>query len=584
MKKEVRYGKMLYRSISFLLLLIFGISIFGMTYLDSRSMQKEIEATMDRMVSKSEKVLKNNVETDLEQEELLYQTALSMVDVYEIGQESGIGFYYNCKEDGATLLENGNQVFYHFYESYQDKDGDMVYEETMQKILRLDDYFSKDEIKEIVSNYQKQGEEAAMAVEGGYKGLFLHPTSITQLGYAPDQDSIPKGSALWKEKQGRTFYAEQDDNALYYIISEKKTSDDNRVGEYESIPKKVTMECEFSFISNRTQNGIQEKLYNRAKEKQAESGSRGNNTNHLFEVTKSKSVNLNDDVQITYSFTASPVEKAVRHLRFFYLIACFLYIAVSVVIYKIIGIVFKKQEELNQHQKMLTRAIAHELKTPLSIIQGYSEGLKLQTSKEKQTEYIDMIVEETQEMNQLVLDMLELSRLETNGYSYEPEEIELIELLEAVKYQYQSVYKEKNIRVTVEGEEELLITGDLSGMRKVLSNLLANAMKHAPESGIVKITIDKQEKETYLRFFNNGPFIDERVRKHIWDGYYKTSEDNKSMLRNTGLGLTIVKYILEMHGFGYGCQNLEDGVEFYIKIRNDIPENKNEKYPILKRA
>ena len=319
---------------------------------------------------------------------------------------------------------------------------------------------------------------------------------------------------------------------------------------------------------------MQEKLCSRAKEKQMRYGSSGKSINRLFDVTESSSLRLSEDVGITYSFTASPVEKAVRHLRFFYLTAFVLYILVSVIIYKIISIVFKKQEELNQHQKMLTRAIAHELKTPLSIIQGYSEGLKLQTSKEKQTEYIDMIVEETQEMNQLVLDMLELSRLETNGYSYEPEEIEMVELLKAVKRQYQSIFKEKNIRLLVEGEEELLITGDLSGMRKVLSNLLANAMKHAPENGTVRITIDKQGKETYLRFFNNGPFIDERVRKHIWDGYYQTSEENKSMLRNTGLGLTIVKYILEMHGFGYGCQNLADGVEFYIRMQNDMLGNK----------
>lgn len=584
MKKEIRYGKMLYRSISFLLLLIFGVSIIGMTYLDGRSMQKEIEATMDRMVSKSEKVLKNNVEAELAQDELLYQTALSMVDVYEIGQESGVGFYYDCKENGKTLLENGNQVFYHFYEAYQDEDGDTVYEETMQKILRLDDYFSKEEIKDIVSHYQEQGEEAAMAVVGGYKGLYLHPTSIVQLGYAPDQDCIPEGAVLWREKQGRKFYAEQDDNALYYIISEKKISDDSRAGEYKSIPEKAIMECEFSFLSNRTKNGIQEKLCNRAKEKQVEFGGSGKSVSHFFEVTKSKSVSLNEDVQITYTLTASPAEKAVRHLQFFYLIALFLYVVVSVVIYKIIGIVFKKQEELNQHQKMLTRAIAHELKTPLSIIQGYSEGLKLQTTKEKQSEYIDTIVEETQAMNQLVLDMLELSRLETNGYSYEPEEIEVVELLESIKRQYHSVYKGKNIQITEEGEEELLIIGDLSGMRKVFSNLLANAMKHAPEGGIVKIAIDKQEKETYLRFFNNGPFIDERVRRHIWDGYYQTSEENTSVLRNTGLGLTIVKYILEMHGFGYGCQNLEDGVEFYIRITNDMPEHKKEKYPTLKRA
>lgn len=575
MKKDVRYGKMLYRSILFMLLLIFGISIIGMTYLDSHSIQKELEATMDKMVSRSEKMINNNVDMEAEQEEILYQSALCMADMYEMGQENEIGLYYDCREDNTTLLENGNYVFYHFYENHPDEDGDIVYEETLQKMLRLEDYFSEEEMKEIVSIYQNQGEEAAMAVEGGYDGLFLYPTDITLLGCAPDQDSVPKGYKVWKEKQGTKFYAQQDDNVVYYVIKEKEIPE-NKEKTLEPIPENTTIECEFSFISNRKQNGIQEKLFQKAKEIQKKHRTSSTNTDSLSQVIRVRSIALDDTTKLTYTINAYPLEKAVWHLRYFYGMALLLYLALALVLYEIIHFVFKKQEKMHQNQKMLTRAIAHELKTPISIIQGYSEGLKLQTSKEKQEEYIDTIVEETKEMNQLVLDMLELSRLETEGCPFEPEEIELAELVNAVKHQYQSAFGEKKINISVCGEEEALITGDLSGMRKVISNLLANAMKHAPEGGIVKITLEKQGKETYLRFYNNGPAIDERVREHIWDGYYQASEENKSMLRNTGLGLTIVKYILEMHGFEYGCQNMETGVEFYIKVKTDNFKNKKE--------
>lgn len=215
---------------------------------------------------------------------------------------------------------------------------------------------------------------------------------------------------------------------------------------------------------------------------------------------------------------------------------------------------------------MLTRAIAHELKTPISIIQGYCEGLQLQDDKERQREYLQTITQETKEMNRLVLDMLELSRFESGGYEMEPEEIALGELIHAVVSQYKTAYEEKEVEVIIDEPEEVLFTGDLSCMHKVVSNLIGNAIKHAPEHGQVKIKIEKTKDKIYFRVYNNGPEIEEKIRKHIWDGYHKPQKENKGKIRSTGLGLTIVKYMLDLHGFTYGCENKNPGVEFWVGI------------------
>ena len=169
-------------------------------------------------------------------------------------------------------------------------------------------------------------------------------------------------------------------------------------------------------------------------------------------------------------------------------------------------------------------------------------------------------------MDRLVLDMLELSRLETSGYQMEPEEISLGELVHAVIRQYETAYEEKQVNVVLEEPEEILFMGDLSCMHKVVSTLVSNAIKHAPENGTVKVTIEKKKEKVYFRVFNNGPEIEEEQRKRIWDGYHRVQKENKGKIRSTGLGLTIVKYMLDMHGFSYGCDNKHPGVEFWIAI------------------
>lgn len=574
MKKKKQYGKLLSCVISLILFLLFVISLVGMTYIDSKTIQEEMRTKIERVVRKSEQRIQGISVEELSQEEMTYQVAKGMSEVYEYVQEEEIGMSYSYVDsEQGELVKDGNKVFYHMYETYSDDDGDLVYEEVEQKILCLDDYFTREQISDLVTRYKNQGEEAAMAVEGYYMGAFIIPTKVVVLGSVKDPADFPEGRTEFHMSNGNTFFYQMDQENYYYALEEYVFSVEP-TEEYEPLPNEMVMECEFSFVSNYGQNGVQEKLAKSAGEKRMKD-SENEQSFGLFETTSNGAVTLSDGTKVSYCFTGTPLKNAITHLTFFYVVAMLLYILVVMFVTRLIGGVFEKQESLNQTQKMLTRAIAHELKTPLSIIQGYCEGLRVQKSEEKRQEYMDTIVEETKEMNKLVLDMLELSKLESNGYAMEIEEIELVELIYSLKRQYQSFLDQNEIVFELCGQEELWIEGDLSGMAKVVSNLLGNAIKHAPVKGTVRITIEQTGKKRYLRFYNNGPKIPEEIRSHIWDGYYQTNEDNTKRLRSTGLGLTIVKHLLELHKFGYGCENKEVGVEFYIEMPVEEQKEKN---------
>lgn len=566
MKIEKRYRKVLYGVVSLVLLLIFGSSMIGMTYMDSRSIQKEMNVSIARAEKKADRLGRELKKMDGDQEELVYQYALGMSDINDLAEEGGLSLSYDCrsKQEG-TILESGNLVFYHFYESYKDLDGDTVFAENMQKILRLDDYFSKEEIAEIAHMYREQGEEAAIAVEGGYDGLYLLPTKITLLGCVPEREEIPDKASIW-EKKGSSFLG-QEENYWYYKIKEKTfAAEQDMEGK---VPENAVVECEVSFASDESQNSITKRIGSRI----------ASDKTGIWKTKKNVTISKGNII-FCYNLTGYPVAKAVEHLHFFYFVAGILFLGIEILLYIMIRFVFLKQEQFHENQKMLTRAIAHELKTPLSIIQGYCEGLMLQSEKEKMEEYATTIIEETREMNSLVLDMLELSRLETKGCTLELEEIQMGELIQAVKKQYGAVFRDKNISFSLEADGEWMVFADLSGMRKVVSNLLSNALKHAPDGGIIKVTMERQGKNGCIRFYNNGARIPEKVRKHIWDGYYHASEEAGMMLRSTGLGLTIVRHILDLHGFSYGCENLDVGVEFYIKMKV-LPDEKNEEEKIV---
>ena len=228
----------------------------------------------------------------------------------------------------------------------------------------------------------------------------------------------------------------------------------------------------------------------------------------------------------------------------------------------------EKQKELDKMRKDFIADASHELKTPLSVIQGYSEGLldNLQSGEIKE-EYLKIILDETEKMNKLVSNMLELSELESGRTSLNPEVFSIQRLIRYVTKRLSPAISDKNIELKLEWEkDEFLVKADSFRIEQVLCNLLNNAIRYSPEGGLIKINAWEKNKKVWLSVQNNGPTISVEELKKIWDKFYRVEKSRNKELGGSGLGLSIIKNILELHGSEFGARNTSEGVEFYFSL------------------
>ena len=211
----------------------------------------------------------------------------------------------------------------------------------------------------------------------------------------------------------------------------------------------------------------------------------------------------------------------------------------------------KKMEQLREE---FIAQFTHEIKTPLAIINGNIDLLENVDDKDKKAKYIEVINKEISVINDLVLQMLDLSKLEAKAVTLDKKEIDLRELTEDIVDDYEQLLMDKKLKIEIQGED-VLIVSDRKRMEMVIQNYLSNAIKHAFINSTIKIKI----KENEFSIENKGKQIDEKRMDTIWESF--VSDDQKG----TGLGLAIVRNILELHEMSYGVHNLEDGVEFYFR-------------------
>lgn len=219
-------------------------------------------------------------------------------------------------------------------------------------------------------------------------------------------------------------------------------------------------------------------------------------------------------------------------------------------------------EQLNQeieHVKKLeglkkdfVNQFTHEMKTPLGIINGYSELIEEATSQEEREKYLSIIHRETERLNQLIQSMLSLSRLEAGKVELHQEEFDLENSVTEIVDEYEVLLMKKHIQVGIKVLHPM-IQGDRKLLETVIHNFLSNALKHTPEQGHIYITIDHG-----FSIINEGSHIDEEHLSDIW--YTFVTHDHQG----SGLGLAICQAILQLHHYDYGVQNVESGVEFYF--------------------
>lgn len=223
--------------------------------------------------------------------------------------------------------------------------------------------------------------------------------------------------------------------------------------------------------------------------------------------------------------------------------------------------------DVDKMRRDFIASASHELKTPLSLIMGYAEALKLpDLEAEDKEDYLSIILDETNKMNNLVMELLKLSQLETGNQEFAYKEFNIKDLLVDTKKLFNLVFKDEHISCEI-NTEDINISSDYTQLQTVLTNFINNAIHHI--NGKKKIILSATKaanNSTRISVFNTGDNIPESEINHVWDSFYKLDKARTRAYGGQGLGLSICRTILDLMGYDYGINNHPDGVEFYFDI------------------
>jgi len=226
----------------------------------------------------------------------------------------------------------------------------------------------------------------------------------------------------------------------------------------------------------------------------------------------------------------------------------------------------ERERQLEKTRKEFISGVSHELKTPLSVIRSFAEGIKDGVSKDT-SYYTDVILEETENMNRLIVEMLELAKLESGTYKLDMTTFSIGELTQQVYTKLLFSMEEKHLQVNIDADPSILVTANRSRIEQVVVNLLSNAIRYTPEGEKIQVSIIEAEDTVKVEIENTGNPIPEESLEKIWDRFYRLDASRSRHTGGTGLGLSIVKNILDLHHAEYGVYNTTNSVVFYFNLQ-----------------
>ncbi len=224
----------------------------------------------------------------------------------------------------------------------------------------------------------------------------------------------------------------------------------------------------------------------------------------------------------------------------------------------------------DEYRRDLMANVSHDLKTPLTMIKAYAEMIRDITldNKEKTKENLNVIIDETDRLNILVNDILELSKLQNNQETLNIEKFDIVELISDILKRYQIIKETENYNLILESPQSIIVKADKKRISQVIYNLINNAINYTGDDLKVTIRITENQKDCKIEIIDTGKGIDEKDLPNIWNRYYKKEKNHKRNVVGTGLGLSIVKNILEQHNFKYGVNSIKNkGTTFYFQIK-----------------
>lgn len=229
----------------------------------------------------------------------------------------------------------------------------------------------------------------------------------------------------------------------------------------------------------------------------------------------------------------------------------------------------QKTDELRRD---LIANVSHDLKTPLTVIKSYGEMIRdiSGDNKESREKHLDTIIEETDKLSNLVNDMLDLSKMEAGLYDLNIEGFDIKSLTEKTLERFSYFVDKEGYSFEVNSIEMPIVRGDREKIQQVIYNLISNAINYSTDNK--KISMDISEEGNYIKLevIDRGLGIAPEDMSSIWDRYYRVGKDHKRTSVGTGIGLSIVKTILESHNTRYGVESqLGKGSTFYFYLERD---------------
>ena len=228
----------------------------------------------------------------------------------------------------------------------------------------------------------------------------------------------------------------------------------------------------------------------------------------------------------------------------------------------------ERKTQIDDMRKEFLSNVSHELKTPLALISGYAEGLKecVQDDPESRDFYCDVIIDETAKMNAMVKKLLTLNQLEFGNEQPAMDRFDIMQLVRGKIQATQILAQQKEAVLKCEGPPQLFVWGDEFRIEEVLTNYLSNALNHADGERMILVRVEKEEKKVRVTVYNTGEPIPEEDLEKIWVRFYKVDKARTRAYGGSGVGLSIVKAIMDSMNQAYGVENAEGGVAFWFEL------------------
>lgn len=231
----------------------------------------------------------------------------------------------------------------------------------------------------------------------------------------------------------------------------------------------------------------------------------------------------------------------------------------------------EEKTQVDEMRKEFLSNVSHELKTPIALVQGYAEGLKECVNDEGERDYYcDVIIDETQKMNSIVKKLLTLNQLEFGYNNVSMEHFDINALINNYISSSDIIIRQNEIELQFNSNESCFVWADEFMIEEVINNYFTNAVNYCesindrPKQIIINVFNDN--KIVKVNVFNTGKHIPEDSINHIWEKFYKVDKARTRIYGGSGVGLSIVKAIMESMGQQYGVENVEGGVNFWFTV------------------